>query len=61
MDGLCFTEGMVTTERAFQGGEGVWVEAGVGEDWVEAGWFMEVDSGGFFFRKLWVVGSEERM
>ena len=42
---------------------GTWAEASVGEDLAEVWWSVEVDSGffKFFFRKLWVVGSEERM
>jgi len=35
-------------------------DAGVGEDRAEDGWSGEVHSGEFF-RKLWMVGSEERM
>ena len=40
MDGTC-----LAGERSFQGGEGMRVEAGVGEDRAEEGWSGEVHSG----------------
>ena len=55
MDGICFAVGTVAGEGSFQGGEGTRVEAGVGDD------LAEIDSGESFFRKLCVVGSQERM
>ena len=55
MDGVSLAMSMVAREGSFQGDEGMWAEMGVGEDLVEVGWSMEVDSG-FFFRKSWVVG-----
>jgi hypothetical protein len=32
MDGACLAAIMVVREGSFQGGEGTWAEAGVGED-----------------------------
>jgi hypothetical protein len=61
MDGACFAAGMVARVVFFQGGERAWAEAGVSGNLVKFVWFVEIDSRGFFFRKLWVVCSEERM
>ena len=54
MDGTCLAVGTVAGEGSFQGGEGKRTEAGVVEDLAEVG-------SGKFFRKLWVVGSKQRM
>ena len=58
LDGACLAAGKVAREGSFQGDERTWAEAGVCEDLTEVGWSAEVDSV-FFFRKLWVVGSED--
>ena len=60
MDGTCRAAGKVVGEGSFQGGEGTRAVAGGREDLAKVGYSAEVDSGSFF-RKLCVVGSEERM
>ena len=44
----------IAREGSFQGGEGIWVEADVGEDLAEVGWSAKVDKG--FFLKETVNG-----
>ena len=51
---MSHSAGMVAKEGSYQDGEGTWTEAGVDDD------LAEVNSKNFF-RKLLVVGSEERM
>ena len=54
VDGTCYAG-----EGSYQGGDGTLVEVGVGEDLEEIGGLSKLTVG--FFRKLWVVGAEEKM
>ena len=46
MNGTCLAAGTVAGLGSFQGGEGMWVVVGVGEDLAEVGCSAEVDTGG---------------
>ena len=59
MFGACFAKYTVAKEGSFEGGEGARAEVGVGEDLAEV-WKLTVCLS-IFPKKLWVVGSEDKM
>jgi hypothetical protein len=52
VNGTGLEAGKVAKDGSFQGGEGTWAEADVGEDWTEVGWSVENLTVGGFSMKL---------